>query len=103
MNEELGGYDNVYVHRNLEVGNVESLQDLQKVEPSQDANGDVLDALVVALDVLRKNTMDKKKCTRRVFLVTGGECLAEDDEQAEEITSQFNAMETKLDVVYVES
>ena len=102
LKEEVGGYENVYVLRDLEVGNVEALKDLNLVEPSAEKDGDVLDALVVALDVLRKGTAAKTKCSKRVFLVTGGECLADDDEQAEEITGQFTAMDTKLDVVYVD-
>ena len=72
------------------------LRTISNVKPST-AEADVLDALIVALTLLK----DRLKCERRIFLLTDGSSKTFDTEQFDDIVGMFGQLDCKLDVMYV--
>jgi ATP-dependent DNA helicase 2 subunit 2 len=99
LNEEHGGYDNITVFHELTIPSLESMKLMQDIT-STNSNADVLDAIVVAVDMIEKNC-GKKAYNKRIFIHTDGNCLCENEEQLQDIINQINVQNIKVNVIAV--
>lgn len=70
LNEQYGGYENVYIAQELEQLDKQIVTDLDSFSPTS-VRGDILDGLMVAVDMLG-NKCGNKKYIKRIFIITDG-------------------------------
>jgi ATP-dependent DNA helicase 2 subunit 2 len=98
LHDELGGYENVSVSRDLDVTTLGFLTSLDGIQTT-DSEGDLLNALMVGLDLLHKRTA-KKKYSKRLFLVSDGGSSISGVDDVGPILDSLEAMECKMTVMY---
>ncbi|NXC55270.1 XRCC5 protein, partial [Aleadryas rufinucha] len=65
-----GQYQNITVHRSLELPDFDLLEDIQDVIKAGSEQADFLDAIIVCMDLLQKETIGKKYEKRHIELFT---------------------------------
>ncbi|XP_058051948.1 X-ray repair cross-complementing protein 5 isoform X1 [Ahaetulla prasina] len=63
-------YQHITVHRHLMLPDFDLLEDIQNLTPLGSQQGDVLDALIVCMDLLQKETIGKKYDKRHIEVFT---------------------------------
>lgn len=101
--EELEGYENIWVMRPLEPMKMSHLQELQRdITPSHTNDGDAISAIAVAIDMIQKATTLKTgklgKFTRKVVLLTDGQGPM-NGEDLDAIAEQMKTIEIELVVM----
>jgi ATP-dependent DNA helicase 2 subunit 2 len=101
-----GAYDNIAVLKELgplEIPDLRSLQDV--VKPSSTDNGDVMSALIVAIDKIEKFTTLKTgkpgKFERYIYLLTDGQGSA-DPSDLDDVAGRLKEIGIELTVMWVE-
>lgn len=84
-------------------GNTPTLRRLKEIglpnlESPEDACGDILDAMILSINAIKRRT-DKKKYLRHVYLVTDAATCVEGVDQLEEVVDMYRRMECKLHFV----
>jgi hypothetical protein len=97
-----GQYENVTELRTLEKVNIDSLRSIDEIKlepaPSQ-KNGDIMDGLIVAMNMLDKHC-GTKKYKKRIFVITDGEKKAKYDvHEKKQVIANMNATDTRLNVI----
>eukprot|EP00164_Ancoracysta_twista_P005692 GFYU01007816.1.p1 GENE.GFYU01007816.1~~GFYU01007816.1.p1 ORF type:complete len:757 (-),score=282.95 GFYU01007816.1:39-2186(-) len=98
--EDLGGYENITVLKDLNVPDMDYLTALEAVE-AEGGPSDFIEAMVVGMHVMQEK-IQKKKYTRRLFLVTDAETEIEgvqDLEAGSDFMSSIDNTETKVNVI----
>ncbi len=104
LNETLGKgqYENVTEFRAIEKVNIDSLRSVDdiKLEPApSQKNGDIMDGLIVAMNMLDKHC-GTKKYKKRIFVITDGEKKARFDvHEKKQVIANMNATDTRLNVI----
>jgi hypothetical protein len=97
-----GQYENVTELRTLEKVNIDSLRSIDdiKLEPApSQKNGDIMDGLIVAMNMLDKHC-GTKKYKKRIFVITDGEKKAKYDvHEKKQVIANMNATDTRLNVI----
>lgn len=99
LNEEYGGYDNITVFHELDVPSLNSMKLMQDINATN-SNADVLDAIIVAVNMIEKRC-GKKAYNKRIFVHTDGNCLCENEDQLQAIIDQINVQNIKVNVIAV--
>lgn len=96
------GYSNITVLRDIAPPDLDLLRKLEKIEP-EGQEGDLLDALIVALDLLMKRQQvdPKKKYQKRLFLVSDAGMPINKDDVAV-VVDQFSRMDAKLNIIGID-
>jgi hypothetical protein len=89
------------VAQSIDVPGMEFLRCLPALQASS-MQGDMLDSLVVALDLLQKRSGGKNKAAarRRIFLVTDASGPIRGVQDMDRILDQLKELDCKLDVMY---
>lgn len=97
--ENYGGYDHISVLQELDVPSPDTLLLASAIEAST-MNGDVLDAIVVAVQMI-ETKIAKKKYKKRLFILTDGNCTANSPDQLNDIIDQLNIQDIRVNVVAI--
>lgn len=89
-------YKHVTVFRNIEQPDIELIRAIENDIQGQNAEGDFVDALIVAVDMLGKHTAGKK-FNKRIIMVTDAGSPCHPD-QIEKIVEEMNSKEMKLQI-----
>ncbi|KAF8736633.1 hypothetical protein AX14_014210 [Amanita brunnescens Koide BX004] len=100
VNDNNGGYDNVYESIEIAQPNSSTLTKLDTLRPSTVA-GDPLDALIVGIETQDVFLAKKKTWTRKIVLVTNGESPIE-MEDWEAVIKKMNALDISLTIIGVD-
>jgi len=97
LHDQLGGYENVTVTQHLSKPTLEFLRYIDKIQPTPQ-NGDWIDGLVVASQMIDKHC-GKKKYNKRIFLITDGQSKVGNPSDLKQIAESLKAAEIKLNVI----
>ncbi|GMH00585.1 hypothetical protein Nepgr_002424 [Nepenthes gracilis] len=106
LTREVGGYEHVFVLRNIKVVDGDLVDVVQEL-PRGTVAGDFLDAIVVGMDMLIKKYGPTNKGKQRLCLITNALCPIKEphegtkDDQVSIITSQMTAHGMKLECIIV--
>ncbi|GAM18435.1 hypothetical protein SAMD00019534_016100 [Acytostelium subglobosum LB1] len=98
-NLQKDGYQHITMQSEIEEPKIETLKYLENLSPGE-SRGDLIDALIVAMDMLINKT-EKKKYQKRIFLVTN----ANDPINKEDLSTlqeQFKKIDVKLNIIGVD-
>ncbi|EFA77444.1 ATP-dependent DNA helicase [Heterostelium album PN500] len=98
-NLQKDGYHHITTQTEIEEPTLETLKFLEQLKPGQ-SRGDIIDALIVAMDMLIHKTA-KKKYQKRIFLVTNCyDPINKDDLST--LRDQFKKIDVKLNIIGVD-
>ncbi|OMJ72727.1 hypothetical protein SteCoe_28760 [Stentor coeruleus] len=95
--ENYGGYEHVSIIQEMDVPTLDSMIMVSALE-SSNQTGDILDAIVVAVNMI-ENKIGKKKFKKRMFILTDGNCTANAPDQLQDIIDQINIQEIRVNVI----
>eukprot|EP01133_Synstelium_polycarpum_P006600 gene6600-7664_t len=98
-NLQKDGYQHITMVCDIEEPKVETLNFLENLPPGE-SNGDVIDSLIVAMDMLIQKT-EKKKYQKRIFLVTNANGSINKDDLPV-LKEQFKKIDVKLNIIGVD-
>lgn len=90
------GYDNIFVKRGIKQVGVDLLQEIEGLEEGVD-EGDYLDALVVAADMIHKHC-EKKAFEKSIVLVTNFQLAGKDADEIDSITAGLRTQNIALTI-----
>lgn len=106
LTTEVGGYQHVVVSKNSKVVDGDIVEALQQL-PRGTTDGDFLDAVIVAMDMLIKKFGDTNKGKKRLCLITNAQCPIKDpyegskEEQVTTIAKQMTSHGMKMESIIV--
>ncbi|WJX49311.1 ATP-dependent DNA helicase II subunit 2 [Trifolium repens] len=106
LTTEVGGYQHVVVSKNSKVVDGDIVEALQQL-PRGTADGDFLDAVIVAMDMLIKKFGETNKGKKRLCLITNAQCPIKDpyegskEEQVTTIAKQMTAHGMRMESIIV--
>ena len=97
--ENYGGYDHISILQELDVPSPDTLLLASALEAST-VTGDILDAIVVAIQSIEAK-IGKKKYKKRLFIITDGNCTANSPDQLQDIIDQINVQDVRVNVIAI--
>jgi len=97
LNDSQGGYEHIFQFAPIDRPSVDLLRNISGISTCNQA-GDLIEGLIVALDMIRARTQNKKY-NRKIYLITDGENPVEGSEDLPAVVDMMKGLDVQLVVM----